>query len=62
MKDERQMSSEQLFERLQNDPWWKEVFGEFERQQMLKKLDRVVKDSHKSAAVGAMLERIHIDD
>lgn len=55
------MTFEQLHQQLQNDPWWQEVFGEFERQQMLMKLNKVVKDSHKSAAVGAMLERIHID-
>ncbi|HYX71170.1 MAG TPA: hypothetical protein VE732_00240 [Nitrososphaera sp.] len=49
-------------ELIENDPWWKEVLGEFDRQLMLKSLEGVVSDSHKSAAVGALLEQLQRRD
>jgi hypothetical protein len=56
MSEVRKLSTEEIMNLLENDPWWKEISDEMDRVGMVHRLKGVVPDRHKAETVQTMLE------
>jgi hypothetical protein len=56
MSEVKKLSTEEIMNLLENDPWWKEISDEMDRVGMVHRLNGVVPDRHKAETVQTMLE------
>lgn len=56
----KKLTSDEILDKLENDPWWKEISDEMDRVYMLQQLD--IPDKHKHETVEALFEYVSISD
>ena len=60
MSPVRKLTNDEILDKLENDPWWKEISDEMDRVYMLQQLN--IPDKHKHETVEAMFEYLNISE